>query len=648
MQHGIFISYRRDDAAGYAGRLYDRLATHFGAERVFMDVEGIEPGADFVEAIERAVGSCEALIVIIGDEWLAADGAGRRRLDDPTDFVRVETATALARGIRVVPVLVEGAVMPRADQLPADLVPLTRRQAVELSHKQWDASTAELIRTLERILNQNKPGVTKASPAEPKRSSDAPSSEPPPTGTRLFDRRYWAFGGVLVVGAVGALLYVMQPWRQDSLPAPAPATPRVSPGPDVAAVSRGPDVAAKGASTPPSVSTQGRDAESVAASSMPGRAESVAPATTPPPDKAKPPTEASPPPPDTTKPPTVASPPPPDKAKPPTVASPPSWERKPDAVTARPRILNFESRVADEKVLLCYGVENAASATITPQPGAVKLSAKECVSVAAEGGKKYTLTARGASGEVVSRTLAVAARPVPPPPQIVSAPEPPASSRPETVAEPQKSVPAAAPAAAAPTAPALAASFPRVGDTWQYRFRSLWKNVDERTYVHQVTAVSAREVRQTLSEGASGENASESRSFGPDPRFVEWRGRGYYYVEFNPFLQVFGGLEPGIVWKSLSVPIENPYFADWYSHGRVVGWDSVSVPAGTFKALRVELESSRQAKTNTAIPEPRRVRFVIWYAPDAKRTVKHVRTVWSPSGAKLDEDTYELVKYRVQ
>jgi hypothetical protein len=128
MQHGIFISYRRDDAAGYAGRLYDRLATHFGAERVF---------------IERAVGSCEALIVIIGDEWLAADGAGRRRLDDPTDFVRVETATALARGIRVVPVLIEGAVMPRADQLPADLAPLTRRQAVELSHKHWDASTAE-------------------------------------------------------------------------------------------------------------------------------------------------------------------------------------------------------------------------------------------------------------------------------------------------------------------------------------------------------------------------------------------------------------------------------------------------------------------------------------------------------------------------
>src|SRR6185369_887378 len=80
---GIFISYRRQDAAGYAGRLYDRLVSHFGAERVFMDVEGIEPGVDFVEALERAVASCEVLIVIIGNDWLSASAAGKRRLDDP-------------------------------------------------------------------------------------------------------------------------------------------------------------------------------------------------------------------------------------------------------------------------------------------------------------------------------------------------------------------------------------------------------------------------------------------------------------------------------------------------------------------------------------------------------------------------------------
>eukprot|EP01041_Mallomonas_annulata_P016357 gene16357-biopygen9244 len=106
---GIFISYRRDDSAGYAGRLYDRLAAQFGADRVFMDVAGIELGTDFVTAIEQAVGSCKVLIVVIGDEWLSTtDTAGRRRLDDPHDFVRLETSVALEREIRVVPVLVGG------------------------------------------------------------------------------------------------------------------------------------------------------------------------------------------------------------------------------------------------------------------------------------------------------------------------------------------------------------------------------------------------------------------------------------------------------------------------------------------------------------------------------------------------------------
>lgn len=151
---GIFISYRRDDSAGYAGRLYDRLVSHFGADRVFMDVEGIEPGLDFVEAIEQAVGSCRVLIAVIGDEWATTtDASGRRRLDDPNDFIRLETGSALQRRIRVVPVLVGGAVMPQATDLPEDLKPLTRRQAIEINHKQWEASTGELIRTLEGILS---------------------------------------------------------------------------------------------------------------------------------------------------------------------------------------------------------------------------------------------------------------------------------------------------------------------------------------------------------------------------------------------------------------------------------------------------------------------------------------------------------------
>jgi len=104
---GIFISYRREDTAGHAGRLFDRLTQHFGKGRIFMDVSDIEPGTDFVEAIDKAVGSCDILIVVIGREWLTcADPGGHRRLDDPNDFIRLEAATALKRNIRVIPVLV--------------------------------------------------------------------------------------------------------------------------------------------------------------------------------------------------------------------------------------------------------------------------------------------------------------------------------------------------------------------------------------------------------------------------------------------------------------------------------------------------------------------------------------------------------------
>src|SRR4051812_21100669 len=129
----IFINYRREDSAGHAGRLFDALSSHF-AGRLFMDVDTLEPGVDFVEAIEQAVGSCEALIVVIGREWLTIeDKAGRRRLDDPGDFVRLEVESALARSIRVIPVLVQDTPMPRAEELPASLARLARRNAIELS-----------------------------------------------------------------------------------------------------------------------------------------------------------------------------------------------------------------------------------------------------------------------------------------------------------------------------------------------------------------------------------------------------------------------------------------------------------------------------------------------------------------------------------
>ncbi|MBT9466463.1 toll/interleukin-1 receptor domain-containing protein [Hydrogenophaga sp.] len=209
---GIFISYRRDDSAGYAGRLYDRLSAHFGAERVFMDVEGIELGTDFVTAIEKAVGSCKVLMVVIGDEWLSTtDPTGRRRLDDPHDFVRLETRVALEREIRVVPVLVGGALMPRADELPEELKSLARRQAIEISHKQWDASTRELIRALNIMLGQRADtGITVPGDLpEVQREPLALASMPLPASSASSSARR---GGWLLGAGAGAVVLGASVW----------------------------------------------------------------------------------------------------------------------------------------------------------------------------------------------------------------------------------------------------------------------------------------------------------------------------------------------------------------------------------------------------------------------------------------------------
>src|SRR5260370_42709949 len=122
MSGQIFISYRRDDGSAWAGRLYDSLSRNFVSNQIFIDVDNLDPGVDFVEAIETSVGSCDVLIAVIGKRWLiSADEEGKRRLDKPDDFVRLEIATALKRNIRVIPVMVDGAIMPRLSDLPDDL-----------------------------------------------------------------------------------------------------------------------------------------------------------------------------------------------------------------------------------------------------------------------------------------------------------------------------------------------------------------------------------------------------------------------------------------------------------------------------------------------------------------------------------------------
>jgi hypothetical protein len=155
MSGPIFISYRRDDSSASAGRLYDGLKRHFASNQIFMDVDSLDLGVDFIEAIEEGVGSCDVLIAVIGKSWLiSSDEEGRRRLDNPEDFVRIEIATALKRNIRVIPVLVDGASMPRSGDLPDDLKSLIRRNALEVSHNRFRTDSERLLVAVERALEK--------------------------------------------------------------------------------------------------------------------------------------------------------------------------------------------------------------------------------------------------------------------------------------------------------------------------------------------------------------------------------------------------------------------------------------------------------------------------------------------------------------
>ena len=145
----IFISYRREDTSGYAGRLYDQICSHFGKDHVFMDVADLEPGSDFVDTIEAKVSTCDALIALIGKNWLTIkDEQNQVRLRKPGDFVSVEIAAALKRNVEVVPVLVGGAKVPLERELPESLQPLCRRQALELSDVHFTRDVADLIEVL--------------------------------------------------------------------------------------------------------------------------------------------------------------------------------------------------------------------------------------------------------------------------------------------------------------------------------------------------------------------------------------------------------------------------------------------------------------------------------------------------------------------
>jgi hypothetical protein len=141
----IFISYRREDMAGNAGRIYDRLVDRFGPERVYRDVDSGQPGEDFVETIRNTVKGSDVLLALIGPNWLkTTDKSGGWRLASEDDLVRVEIATAPERGIRIIPVLLHGAKMPGAGNLPSTLSKLAHRNAVEVRDTHFEQDVSQL------------------------------------------------------------------------------------------------------------------------------------------------------------------------------------------------------------------------------------------------------------------------------------------------------------------------------------------------------------------------------------------------------------------------------------------------------------------------------------------------------------------------
>lgn len=185
----VFVSYRRDDSAGFAGRLTDALEQRLGVGSVFRDVDDIRPGADFEAAIDHGLQRVGAVLVVIGPGWLAASRDGERRLDRADDYVRREIECALASGKPVVPVLVGGAAMPAAHALPPSLRGLAKRHALSLDDASWTADLARLHAVLAQWLG-----------------GPAPS------------RRRWA--GALAAAALGGLVLAAWLWPRFSAPGP--------------------------------------------------------------------------------------------------------------------------------------------------------------------------------------------------------------------------------------------------------------------------------------------------------------------------------------------------------------------------------------------------------------------------------------------
>jgi hypothetical protein len=225
MSGNIFINYRRGDEPGFVQALLGRLEQAFPVDRLFIDVDHIPPGEDFVRVLESQVAECDALLAVIGRGWLyAADESGRRRLDDPNDFVRVEIESAIKQGKRVIPVLVHDARMPRADELPEALRPLATRNAVRLTHERFRTDVQGLIGALQRPRSE-------VAAARPTQHPQAEIQQRPRSTGIVLAAAATALLLVIAGGVWLGLPYLSSPRPTPATQGPQPAATAVAPQP---------------------------------------------------------------------------------------------------------------------------------------------------------------------------------------------------------------------------------------------------------------------------------------------------------------------------------------------------------------------------------------------------------------------------------
>lgn len=567
---GIFISYRRADSDGWTGRLRDTLRAHFG-KRVFHDVDNIPDGEIFSDVIDRALQECEVALIIIGPNWANARDEHGRRLDQEEDWVRTEAAMVLSRKIRVIPVLVGGATLPQASELPEELRSITKRQAREIRSTSWDSDVGLLINQLKQILGQRrKPVWLYALPVVVVLAGLAV----------VAGNRY--FGSPTLPGA---------PKEQTAAsPIPAPAHQQA----------------------PTRTASNVADSPVVVASSDPKEKPQTVGTGDPPKEK---------PPPITPPVKAAASPAPPKEA--------PSSQASTVPQTSAPR----------------SPPGSAISGSVAPARDQPRIARQEPPPAPAKSAEPVQEPGKPAAAQkdAGTGTDGVAVAPVAP------------RVTPEKVAR--------AAALNLPNRPASAREL-KIGDNWTYRLREMRFNKSLATVTHEISGGDAGGIRESVrlggrragaeaegeSTGASG--ATSQRRLVLEPRIFEQQvDRDARLFEFAPFMAGFTELQPGLTWTKISGA--GTPDADWRFRGKVSGRERVTVPAGSFDAIKADLEGNLDVSFPTtrdmaSETNPSYQTYSVWFVPEVGRAVKYVRRTYNRARVLLDHEQYELVAYQLK